>query len=51
METVFVIYRSGGKDFRFDHDSYVFQHLVAVAVNEFRDEQAATAASLSPTEQ
>ncbi|MGI5231752.1 hypothetical protein [Actinoallomurus sp. CA-142502] len=30
METVFVIYRSGGKDFRFDHDSYVSQHLPLV---------------------
>ncbi|MFG2586440.1 EthD family reductase [Streptomyces malaysiensis] len=74
METVFVIYRANGEDFRFDHDYFVSQHLplvrsaweqyglesttavypkgegdiVVVAVNEFRDEQAAIAAFSSP---
>ncbi|WP_236795497.1 EthD family reductase [Amycolatopsis sp. GM8] len=73
-ETVFVIYRSNGKEFRFDHDYFVAEHLplvrkaweqyglvsstavypkgegdiVVVAVNEFRDEQAAIAAFGSP---
>src|SRR3954468_11203570 len=74
METVFVIYRSNGEDFRFDRDYFESEHLplvrksweqyglesstavypkgegdiVVVAVNEFRDEQAARAAFGSP---
>jgi uncharacterized protein (TIGR02118 family) len=77
METVFVIYRSKGEDFRFDRDYFESVHLplvrksweqyglqsstavypktegdiVAVAVNEFRDQQAAIAAFGSPESQ
>ncbi|MDH6554505.1 uncharacterized protein (TIGR02118 family) [Streptomyces sp. SAI-117] len=74
METVFVIYRSSGEDFRFDHEYFESEHLplvrksweryglesstaaypkgegdiVVVAVNQFRDEEAARAAFSSP---
>ncbi|WP_020124677.1 EthD family reductase [Streptomyces canus] len=74
METVFVIYRSNGEDFRFDHEYFESEHLplvresweqyglesstavypkgegdiVVVAVNHFRDEEAARAAFSSP---
>ncbi|MGW6793989.1 EthD family reductase [Streptomyces chartreusis] len=74
METVFVIYRSNGENFRFDHDYFESEHLplvrrswekyglvsttafypkdegdiVVVAVNEFRDKDAAVAAFGSP---